>query len=616
VVRRWVVFAAAAVACAVSASAWLGPPAPAGAAQAQARSRHCSPGAHTLAPPGSHLYPETGNGGYTSLHTLVHLVYDATANRFLRGNRVALTDRATKCLTSFSLDFERRSANTGAGPDMHVRSVTVNGVPARWSFVQPTYPGDPNGQGDPNPLAHEASQSDPVGGPGRNPLPPACSPELLSPSAAADSLNGTPCPANKLVVRPRRPIADGSEFTVVVSYTGRPGVHNDGDGTTEGWFRAPDGGFVTTEPVGSEDWMPLNDYPAAKPTYDFRDTVTAGRTVVANGLLGSERHHGPTREFPGGSVTWSWHSPAPIASYLVEDSIGNYTLTQHTAGGIRFYEAQDASIGAAQQQRNLRIMRMQHDITRFESRFTGPYPFTSAGIVIGTPSASFEEEMQTMIAFSGGAIDTDTLYHENMHQWWGDNVSENGYRMTFFKEGMATMAEFLYQARLAENAAGGPSSPAGRAAFQASLVGEFNAIYRLGGTFWTVAPSNPDPSGLFSGSSTYYRPGAAYLALRQILGPRRFTRALRQIQRIYGGASIAEPQLEAMFQRWLPDQTRAAHARLRRFFAQWFDTAYPAGGGAHRPTITGPGLAGPGFAGTSPALARSPGSAAAQRLRG
>ena len=70
-------------------------------------------------------------------------------------------------------------------------------------------------------------------------------------------------------------------FAVTVSYTGRPGVHNDGDGTTEGWFRAPDGGFVTTEPVGSEDWMPLNDYPAAKPTYDFSDTVTAGRTVLA-----------------------------------------------------------------------------------------------------------------------------------------------------------------------------------------------------------------------------------------------------------------------------------------------------------------------------------------------
>ena len=33
------------------------------------------------------------------------------------------------------------------------------------------------------------------------------------------------------------------------------------------------------------------------------------------------------------------------------------------------------------------------------------------------------------------------------------------------------------------------------------------------------------------------------------------------------------------------------------FFGQWFDTVYPRGGGAHRPHITGPGLAGPGFYG-------------------
>ena len=162
---------------------WLAVASPAGARSGGQRWR-CSAGARTLASPGSVLYPETGNGGYTSLHTLVHLVYDAIANRFLPGNGVILTDRATQCLTSFSLDFERTSANTSAGPDMTVNSVTVNGRPARFRFVQPTYPGDPNGQDDPAPAAHEASESNPVGGPSNNPLPPACSPELPNTSAA------------------------------------------------------------------------------------------------------------------------------------------------------------------------------------------------------------------------------------------------------------------------------------------------------------------------------------------------------------------------------------------------------------------------------------------------
>ena len=139
----------------------------------------CSAGALTLSSYGSRLYPETGNGGYKSVHTSLHMVYDASTNTFLPGNSVALTDQAAQCLTSFSLDFERASGNT-AGPDMSVSSVTVNGRAARFAFEQPTYPGDPRGPNDPDPLAHEASQTNPVGGPDSNPLPPACTRNLTA----------------------------------------------------------------------------------------------------------------------------------------------------------------------------------------------------------------------------------------------------------------------------------------------------------------------------------------------------------------------------------------------------------------------------------------------------
>src|SRR3954449_4036416 len=220
------------------------------------RPSNCSSGAHTLSRLGDHVYPETGNGGYTSLHTDVVMVYDAPSNKFLPGNHVVLTERATQCLTDFSLDFERTSVDPVNGPDMTVNSIIVNGVAASYRFVQPTYPGDPNGPDDPDPLAHQASQVTPVGGPDANPLPPACSPQVTGNDV--DAQDGEPCPANKLLVTPAEPLSQGTVFRVSVSYTGRPGVHIDGDGSTEGWFRsdkpAGDGGFVTTEPVGTEDW--------------------------------------------------------------------------------------------------------------------------------------------------------------------------------------------------------------------------------------------------------------------------------------------------------------------------------------------------------------------------
>ena len=544
------------------------------------------------------MYPETGNGGYTSLHTDIHMVYDAPSNQFLSGNNIELTVRATQCLTDFSLDFERTSVDPVDGPDMTVNSIVVNGRPASYNFVQPTYPGDPNGQDDPDPRAHQASQVIPVGGPNNNPLPPACTPQVTGNDVNAQ--NGEPCPANKLVITPFQRIPADAVFKVTVFYTGSPGVHTDGDGSTEGWFRNDvppgDGGFVTTEPVGTEGWMPLNNHPCAKPTYDFYDTVNAGKTAVANGILRSTTNNPPDALFPGGSTTYHWQSPAPIANYLVENSVGNYDLTFRDADdGIRYYEAQAGAIEPAQKQANLAIMDQQQDITDFQSQFNGPFPFTSNGVLVGIPQAGFEEEMQTMITFQGGRIGLRTFHHENMHQWWGDSVSEGNYNLTFFKEGMARFGEYLFNARNAAIAAGGMGTPAGDAAFDASLVNQFNANYANTGSMWISAPSDPTPARLFTSATTYNRPATAYIALRQILGKDNFTAALQQIQRDYRHSSITEAQLEAEYHAFMPNHSAACSARLDEFFTQWFDTVYTPGGGANRPQLTGPGLAGPGF---------------------
>jgi hypothetical protein len=555
---------------------------------AAAPARGCSSGAHSLSPFGAHVYPETGNGGYTSVHSDVYLNYDTEANLFLPGTRVVLTDVATQCLSDFSLDFERTSANTTDGPDLSVGSVLVNGAPASFTFAQPTYPGDPNGQNDPDPRAHEAGELAPVGGPEGNPFPPACTPELptFNPNKQFD-LDGTQCPANKLVITPSTPIANGAIFVVTVNYTGRPGVHNDGDGTTEGWFRVGQpgdtGAFVTTEPVASEDWMPLNDHPSAKPTYDFYDTVPVGKTAIANGELVSRLANLPDANFPAGSTTWHWHSPEGIASYLVENSIGSYDLsTRLSSSGIQYYEAQDLGIAKNRAASNKAIMDTQEDVLNFQSAFNGPFPFTTDGVIVGVPNAGFEEELQTKITFANETIDLQTLHHENMHQWWGDNVSEANYNLTFFKEGLATLGEFFSIAQTS-------------GAFEQSLVDQFDAIYAGPDSLWTGAPSDPRPYTLFSGSRTYDRPGIAYIALRRILGPANFNAALQQIQRTYRQGSITEPQLESAFKSFLPTKTAACNAALTEFFTEWWDTVYPPGGGPNRPQVTGPGLDGGGF---------------------
>ena len=94
-------------------------------------------------------------------------------------------------------------------------------------------------------------------------------------------------------------------------------------------------------------------------------------------------------------------------------------------------------------------MDNQEDIVNFQQIFNGPWAMTTDGVVVGTPSASFEEEMQGKITFAGGQIggttgtSLGTFNHENMHQWFGDNVAEAAFNLTWWKEGFATLGEYL-----------------------------------------------------------------------------------------------------------------------------------------------------------------------------
>jgi hypothetical protein len=582
----------------------------------------CTSGIRTLSNFGDRVYPDQGNAGYTSLHTDLYIYYNTATNLFLPGTHADLTVQATQCLTDFSFDFERTAmSGSAAGPNMTVSSVAINGQPATFDFRQPTYPGNPNGPDDPNPLAHAISNVNPVSA--SNPFPPACSPQV-----SGNSQNGQQCPANKLVITPASPIPTGTVFVITVNYTGRPGVHADGDGTTEGWFRvntaaAPnDGGFVTTEPVGNMAWMPLNNHPSAKPTYDVYDIVPVGKTAISAGelvgatpgsslgALAPTQVNPPDANFPGGSWTWHWHSPEPIASYLIGNSIASYDLLARTSTltGIQYYQAQASAITTARKAINKIAMDSQEDLTTFQATFNGPFPFTTDGVVVGLPAASFEEEMQTKITFAGGQIggasgtNLGTFAHENMHQWFGDNVSEAAFNLTFWKEGWATIGEYLLTARTAANTGGGLGTPAGNTAFDTSLINRFNTNYGTGSsTAWTSAPSNPTVGNLFTTVSTYTRPGTTYLALRQILDASasrptsdRWIGAMKQIQADFGGGSITKAQLEDVFHQWLPNQSAACHAKLDQFFTQWFDTAYPTPNNAtNKPQITGPGLNGP-----------------------
>ena len=233
--------------------------------------------------------------------------------------------------------------------------------------------------------------------------------------------------------------------------------------------------MVTSEPMGTMAWMPLNDHTRVKPTYDIYDTVTKGKVAIGNGRLVSTGDNAPDANFPNGSTSWHWKSSEPVAAYLVENSIGTFDWSERVGGnGVLYYEAQDSGIADARKALNQTAMDQQEDITHFQEQFNGPFPFSSNGILVLQPRASFEEEMQTKIVFVDGTIggnqgtNLSTFWHENMHQWWGDNVSYSDHRFTFFKEGQADEPSYYYRRSRGGRGRRRRARPLGDAAFEAS----------------------------------------------------------------------------------------------------------------------------------------------------
>ena len=114
----------------------------------------------------------------------------------------------------------------------------------------------------------------------------------------------------KLVITPAGEIAKGERFTTLVRYGGLPPKVTDPDGSQEGWFRTDDGVIAVGEPQGTAAWIPCDNVPTDKATFEFHVTVPDGLKAVANGRR--ERERQPRH----GRVQMTGSKPTPMSTYL------------------------------------------------------------------------------------------------------------------------------------------------------------------------------------------------------------------------------------------------------------------------------------------------------------
>jgi aminopeptidase N len=352
----------------------------------------------------------------------------------------------------------------------------------------------------------------------------------------------------ELVVTPQAGILNGTAFTVVVDYGGKPAPLNNEALGVGGWLRNADGAFALGQPESASTWYPVNDHPADKATFALAMTVPDGLEALGNGVPGP-------RTTAAGWTTWTWTEAAPMASYLSTVVIGQYRVETSTHGGKPMITAIPDSLptdGPA-----ARSMARTGEIADFLATHFGPYPFDAyGGIVLDDDRVGYALENQTRPVYGNTFFrrgpNARVVAHELAHQWFGDSVALERWRDIWLNEGFATYAEWLWEEH------------EGRQTVQQSFDRQY------AGFDWREPPGNPGVDDLF-GAAVYQRGAMTLYALRAAIGDPTFSALLKSwaaehrdgnvtTQDFIAAAEKASGKdLGRLFQTWLFGTTKPPH---------------------------------------------------------
>jgi aminopeptidase N len=310
--------------------------------------------------------------------------------------------------------------------------------------------------------------------------------------------------AKNLVVTGR--FAKDRQYVLRIAYRGAPhpvpAPTTRRDFSTTGFTVTSDGAAWTMqEPYGAYSWYAVNDQPSDKAFYDFTLTVPSPWTGVANGVMTS-------RKVVDGSTVTDWHLDSRTSSYLVTVAFGDYKMSKDTSsqGTPLTYWVPRSWAPYTD-----RVEYAAEALDWVEGKL-GPYPFSSLGVLLVDSRSGMET--QTMITLGATSYTTarETIVHEIVHQWYGDEVTPSDWRDLWMNEGMAMYLQFVWEAETTDT----PIEDLLRAA-----VPYERASRRVNGP-----PADYDPR-TFGEIQVYYGPALMWDEIRRRVGDEKFWAMVR-----------------------------------------------------------------------------------------
>ena len=358
------------------------------------------------------------------------------------------------------------------------------------------------------------------------------------------------------------PLAPQQEFDLEVSYQGQPRpVSHPAVPADLGWL-SNDASVVTFNGVDrASSWLPGDDNPANKATYDFKVQVPKGHFAVANGKLVEQKETETGVEF-------HYSSEYPMASYLA--SVNCFDSKEYTKSEVSPGFEVVHPRGMEEQVQN--EFANHPKMMNFLSERLGAYPFETYGAIVtdlatDTYSSRFTDgqttfetdlgyqiafEAQTRPIYPTGAIKgygdfEETLMHELAHQWFGNAVTKASEQDIWVNEAFPSYSGQLWR----EEKYGAETVDA-----------EMEALHeKLSEHSYTDTMAQPDRDKLFS-LENYGRMTLSMHALRKTLGDEQFFHTMKGIVDEHKHTSITVDQM-------VTTADRLNDGKLKGFFDSW-----------------------------------------------
>ena len=197
--------------------------------------------------------------------------------------------------------------------------------------------------------------------------------------------------------------------------------------------------YTFGEPDRTREWIPIQDTPGVRMTYDATIRVPVGLLAVMSAKNPTETN---------GTGVYSFTMTKPIPPYLIALAVGR--LQFHAFSDRTGIYAEPENVSAAIE--DLQYLPSMMDAAE---RALGPYPFDRYDIVLMPPTyraGGMENPQANFINILSASpanhepTPSSTVAHELAHSWTGDLVTCGTWNDTWLNEGFAT----YYQARILE----------------------------------------------------------------------------------------------------------------------------------------------------------------------